>query len=311
MTDLDDTVAGEPGAGEPQGDVPEAPPGLPEGRHLDLPGRGTTFVRELDGPPGAPTVVLLHGWTATSAINWFPVYEPLSARYRVVALDHRGHGHGIRSSRRFRLADCADDVAVLADVLGIERLIAVGYSMGGPIAQLLWHRHRELVDGLVLCATSRNFVGAGAPGRVWMGMATGLSLTARATPPNVRRRINERLLVGRYGDTPLARWVQAERERNDLRTMIEAARALGAFTSRDWIGEVDVPTAVVVTEHDLVVPPVRQRKLAAAIEGATVHPVAGGHDVVATAPDLFVPALLDATADVALRIGSPRPPARS
>ena len=61
---------------------------------------------------------------------------------------------------RFRLADCADDVAALADVLGIDSMIPVGYSMGGPIAQLLWHRHRSLVSGMVLCATSRNFRGS-------------------------------------------------------------------------------------------------------------------------------------------------------
>ena len=44
------------------------------------------------------------------------------------------------------------------DVLGIESAIVVGYSMGGPVAQLLWHRHPKKVDGLVLSATSHSFV---------------------------------------------------------------------------------------------------------------------------------------------------------
>ena len=44
------------------------------------------------------------------------------------------------------------------DVLGIESAIMVGYSMGGPVAQLMWKRHPEKVDGLVLCATSHSFV---------------------------------------------------------------------------------------------------------------------------------------------------------
>ena len=107
-----------------------APPGVPDGRFVELPGRGTTFVREIAGPAGAPTLVLLHGWTASSALNWFPAYESLGSRFRVIAIDHRGHGFGIRSSAPFRLADCADDVAVLADVLGIDRLIAVGLFDG-------------------------------------------------------------------------------------------------------------------------------------------------------------------------------------
>ena len=61
---------------------------------------------------------------------------------------------GSAPGARFRLADCADDAAALLDVLGIDQAIVVGYSMGGPIAQLLWHRHPEKVAGLVLCATS-------------------------------------------------------------------------------------------------------------------------------------------------------------
>jgi len=41
-------------------------PALPPGREVVLPGRGSTFVREVAGPPGAPTVVLLHGLGATA-----------------------------------------------------------------------------------------------------------------------------------------------------------------------------------------------------------------------------------------------------
>ena len=130
------------------------PPNLPPGAALHLPGRGTTFVRTLDGPPGAPTVLLMHGWTASADLNWFQCYRPLAEHYRVVALDHRGHGRGIRSRRVFRLEDCADDAVAVCDVLGIDQFIPVGYSMGGPIAQLTWRRHRRRVAGLVLCATA-------------------------------------------------------------------------------------------------------------------------------------------------------------
>ncbi|MDQ1443614.1 MAG: hypothetical protein QOI20_78, partial [Acidimicrobiaceae bacterium] len=104
-------------------------PSLPPGRHVKLPGRGTTFIRELPGPPSAadgPTLVLLHGLSATGGLNWLWCFQPLSARYRVIAIDHRGHGHGVRT-RHFRLADCADDVAALAEVLDVPQLTAVGY----------------------------------------------------------------------------------------------------------------------------------------------------------------------------------------
>ena len=95
-------------------------PDLPPGRHIHLPGRGTTYIREMPGPEGAPVVVLLHGWTATADLNFFTCYEELARHFRVIAMDHRGHGRGIRTSQPFRLSDCADDVASLADQLGIN-----------------------------------------------------------------------------------------------------------------------------------------------------------------------------------------------
>jgi len=130
---------------------------IPPGRRLSLRGRGTTFVREVEGPPGAPTVLLHHGWGATGGLNWFPVFEPLAERFRVVTPDLRGHGRGLRSRRVFRLADCADDSAATLLELDAAPAIVVGYSMGGPISQLLWRRDRDLVRGLVLCATSAGF----------------------------------------------------------------------------------------------------------------------------------------------------------
>src|SRR5438067_11733711 len=131
----------------------------PPGRGLGVPGRGDTFVYEMEGPPAAPVLFLVHGLVATTQLNWFPAFPVLADRYRVVATDLRGHGRGFPSGNRFRLSDCADDIAAVADALGVERFIPVGYSLGGPVAQLVWHRHRDRVEGLVLAATSRNFGG--------------------------------------------------------------------------------------------------------------------------------------------------------
>ena len=89
---------------------------LPRGRHYDLQDRGRTFARVVEAPPGAPTILLLHGWTATADLNWYSSYPALEGKYGVVALDHRGHGRGIRSKRPFRLTDCADDAVALLDL---------------------------------------------------------------------------------------------------------------------------------------------------------------------------------------------------
>ena len=271
-----------------------APPSfVPSGRFVELPGRGTTYIRELPGPVGAPTLVLLHGLSATGGLNWAYCFEPLAARYRVIAIDHRGHGHGIRT-RRFRLADCADDVAALAEVLGLRQVTAVGYSMGGPIAQLLWYRHRSLVNGLVLCATARNFTSGSGRERGLLSMMPVISTGFRVAPGAARRAVVSRLVERRVEGVSDRDWVIDEFRSGDPATIAEAAGAIGRFTSREWIGAVDVPTAVVVTERDQLVPPIRQLKLAASIPGAHVVGVNGDHGVCARDPQTFIPALLRA-----------------
>lgn len=267
-------------------------PPLPPGRHVELPGRGRTFVREANGPPGAPALLLLHGWTVNADINWFSSFTALSRHFRVVAMDYRGHGRGIRS-RRFRLDDCADDAAALVEVLGLGPVIAVGYSMGGALAQLLWRRHPGSVAGLVLCATSRVFAEAQGERRYFSALGT-LALVSRVAPAPVRRWAVRRLDRRPSDDCSLDAWLADEMHRNDWTAVLEAAAALGRFDSRPWAGEIDVSTSVVVTTGDRSVLPRRQLALAESIPGATVHRVDGGHHSCVVDPERFVPVLVEA-----------------
>jgi 3-oxoadipate enol-lactonase len=70
------------------------------------------------------------------------------------------------------------------------------------------------------------------------------------------------------------------------------------FSSHSWIGSVDVPTAVVVTRHDRIVPARRQWKLARALPDATVLEIDGGHDVFLHSPARFGAAVESACAAV-------------
>jgi pimeloyl-ACP methyl ester carboxylesterase len=260
-------------------------------RHLDLLQRGRILVREAAGPPDAPTVVLLHGLGATGQLNWGPSYGPLAEHFRVVSVDHRGHGRGIRT-RQFSLEDCADDVASALTALGVPRFIAVGYSMGGPIAKLVWRRHRRRVAGLVLCATARHFT----PPRVApaaKAVLNAASGVARLVPGVVRRQMLDRIVSQIERPAARAR-VAAELVGHDPAAVLQAAGAVAAFSSHSWVGDVDVPTAVIVTTLDDVVPPSRQRKLAASIRNAVVFDVEGDHVACVAAADRFVPALVRA-----------------
>jgi pimeloyl-ACP methyl ester carboxylesterase len=271
--------------------IPTALPGVAT-RLLDIPGRGSTTVWDAPGPPGAETLVLLHGVTLTASLNWSRIVGSLSRRYRVVLFDQRGHGSSPLRHRRFRLEECADDVAAVAERLGVDRLVPLGYSMGGLVAQLVWRRHRDLVSGLVLCSTARNFCGGpweqsmalAMPGLVtaasWMSTIGGLRADAIGTA-----------LLDRDSDPADRRWALSEMRRTTLADALSAMHAVCDFTSHTWIGSVDVPTAVVLTRHDRVVPPRRQWKLARALPNPTVVELDGGHDVFLGAPGPFAAAV--------------------
>jgi 3-oxoadipate enol-lactonase len=268
-------------------------------RLVELPGRGVTRVWECAGPPGAETLVLIHGVACTAELNWGKVLAPLAREFRVVAADLRGHGDGISAGSRFRLEDCADDTAALADALDLGRFTAVGYSMGGMIAQLLYRRHASRLSGLVLCCTASNV--RGSPTEMLAALALPTAAAAIQWNPVLRRASADVLgmtLLGHSGDPVTARWARAQLSRTTLVTAISAIQAVCEFTSERWISQVDVPTAVVVTARDRIVPARRQLRLARAIPGASVHEVDADHGACINAPQLFAPALIGACRSV-------------
>ncbi|MGH9122065.1 MAG: alpha/beta fold hydrolase [Acidimicrobiales bacterium] len=276
----------------------EDPPSyLPSGAPVVLPGRGQSWVWDSPGPAGADTVVLIHGWGSTASIHWCGCFRPLSHQFRAVAMDLRGHGRGIRTGAAFSLVDCADDLASLIETARLGRVILAGYSMGGPVALLVWRRHPELVKGLVLCATAARFGG---------GLVRPIDAITRrvgAVLDILPQRLRQSGLNGALRASPktarLARWARDECRTSEPSAVLQAASALNAFDASDWVDEVDVPTAVLVTRHDRTISPLRQETTAHAIPGAVSFHVDGGHRVCIEEPGLFSEALRRACMDVA------------
>ena len=258
---------------------------------LDLKDRGRIRVIEYEGPEGAPTLMLLHGLGATAPLNWFTAFSDLAERYHVVAVDHRGHGRGI-PTRRFRLKDCADDVVAVADELGIDKFIAVGYSMGGPIAKLCWSRHPERVRGLVLCATAKHFTPERYP-VLTRALLPGAVVGARVAPKLVLGQIIE-AMVRDIHQPKIKDYVRKEMAGSDPAALAQATRAVLRFSSRNWASNIAVPTAVLVMTRDKIVPTRRQYALAAAIPNVKQFEVHGDHLACASRKTNFVPQLLTA-----------------
>ncbi len=288
-----------PEAVDPAAPVP--PAGLPPGRIVELPGRGEIFVRERLGAAGQPTVLLLHGWTASADLNWFRAYDAVSAQGRMLAVDHRGHGRGMRSEERFTIEAAADDAAALLRTLDTGPAIVVGYSMGGPIAMHLWERHPDLVAGLVLEATALEWRAHRSERFAFKFMAAVEFFLRLGRPRGLIDRSLRDLVQQAPDLVPLLGWLKAELRRGDPTALADAGRALGEHDARPFAGRIDVPSAVVITTKDRLVRPRKQRALAKAIPGATTHELAGDHDVCMVSTEGFARVTAGAIADVMRR----------
>ena len=257
---------------------PPVPPPLLPGRVVDLPGRGEVFVRDSGGTRTDPAVLLLHGWTVSADLNFFPVYSRLAEAYRVIALDLRGHGRGMRSAEPFTLEDCADDAAALLDQIGAGRVIAVGYSMGGPVAMLLARRHPGRVGALVMQATALEWRDAVHERMSWHLLSVlevGLRLGSGAD-------LAERVLRQATEEQPELEawrpWLIAEFGRGLAPELADAGRALSRYDARPWAGDLGLPAAVLITARDRLVRPAKQRELARALN-ADVIEIDADHDL--------------------------------
>jgi len=291
------------------GDAALGRPPLPPGRSVELDGRGTTFVREVAGPPGAPTVILLHGWTVTGALNWFRLYKPISEFANVISIDHRGHGQGIRPNKPFKLRDAADDVVALADVLGLDKVVLVGYSMGGPIAQLVARHYPHRVSGLVLSATW-----ASGPSDARSNRLLRLSGVAGRGLSHLSHE--RQLKMVNYGfkkvsgtdPTDRPSWFVNEVAAASMPMVVQAGTELTRFDSRAWLHELAMPAGIVITTHDRAVPPGRQHELASLLPHADLGFAPVDHDGCITEADRYNPGFLKVLKQV-MRVdsGSGRP----
>jgi pimeloyl-ACP methyl ester carboxylesterase len=273
-------------------------PWMPDGRIVSVPQRGEFFVRYFKHEnANAPVVALLHGWTGNADINFFPVYAELARNYSILAVDHRGHGRGLRTHDRFTLEDCADDVVAIMDQLGISSVTAVGYSMGGPIAMLMSKQHSTRVHSLVLCATALEWSATRNERTRWkIGRVVSPVFRLLTTPRLIDRYIKGK--IPRASSAAMLRpWLVSEIRRNDSWTMNQAGRALSKHDARPWAAMLGVPTASIVTSRDSLVALHKQQALARATQAIVIE-IDGDHLVNWQKPELFTAAVVDAIRQV-------------
>ena len=213
-----------------------------------------------------PPLVLIHGWYADSFSNWEGAFAALGD-WHVIAVDLPGHGAS-PAPRPFSIGRCALAVADVCDALGIGDAVVAGYSMGGPVAQLVARDRPDLVGGLVMIATAARLLPSRVHGplpvvgeSVRLAFEAGRALTHALVTRSIRGHVLR--LLGHSDRASIAR----------------AARELARWDSRDWVGSLDVNAASIVTTHDHAVPPAAQEELADLLRVRADHrfEVAHGH----------------------------------
>lgn len=275
---------------------------------------GAALVPDGSGMRERPTVLLLHGGPGFDHAYFKPSLSPLTDAAQLVYLDQRGQGRSDRVPvETCTIEQIADDTAAFCRALGIESPTVFGHSFGGFVALQLAIRHPEVVGSLILvdsAAASADMDGAmerleeryGAEVRAAAEPVFGGDVSDAVMaefmrlvmPTYVHDPAKAGPVLGSLGRSAYAPEVAAHYFRN----------LAALYDLRGHLGEIDVPTLVIVGENDWLTPPSASRAMAEGVPGAelVVIPEAGHFSFIERP---------EACADAVLRFLSPPPPARS
>jgi 3-oxoadipate enol-lactonase len=230
----------------------------------------------------ADALLLLHGWPMDSWM-WTQQREALAGDVTLVAPDLPGFGSTPPAGDVMTMDAAADHAVQALDDAGVDRAVVCGLSMGGYVALALWRRHRQRAGGLVFANTRAGADDdAGKQRRRALAerlRAEGSEFLVESPPPLLSDRAPEEL------------WAAA---RDDIRRQPAeaiAAAALGMAERPDSTGDlpgIDVPTLVIVSDLDTLIPSEATRPMAEAIRGARLAELQGaGHLSNLEQPDEF------------------------
>jgi 3-oxoadipate enol-lactonase len=208
-------------------------------------------------------VVVLSNSLGTTLAMWDPQMPTLTARFRVVRYDTRGHGSSIVSPGGYGIDALGRDVVGLLDALNIPRFHFCGLSMGGAVGMWLALNASERIDRLVLADTAPKFgtaekwnarieaVSKGGPGAIADAVLEGwFTPRFRERAPDTVARMRQMLLTA------------------PTEGYLASCAAVRDVDLRNSIGRIACPTLVIVGTHDVPTPPAQARELTERIAGA-------------------------------------------
>ena len=231
-------------------------------------------------------LLLVPGLSGQGAF-WSPQVADLSRDFRVVIHDHRGAGQSTHSRITYSVEQMADDVLKLMDALRIEAAHFVGHSTGGAIGQVIALDHPRRLRSLVLSATwagpdpyFRRVFESRKEVLQTLGLEAYLRASALFLMPPAWVSANDRVLTEQHraalaGAAP-------------IEVMTSRIDAIVRHDRRARLGEIRIPTLVIVAQDDMITPRFYSDELASRVPGAKLVVLdGGGHFAPVAAADAY------------------------
>jgi pimeloyl-ACP methyl ester carboxylesterase len=278
-----------------RGERPVAPPGS---THRLLPSRDGGEISLIEaGPVDAQPLVLLHGITLRAEV-WTYQLRDLAGRFRVIAMDQRGHGRSRAGSEGYSLRLLGDDTATVLEALDLHDAILVGHSMGGMGLMQLCGDHADVIDervaGVVFLSTS---AGLALPAPLAKAAAAlvdqmhrsgerkGWDVRMYRFPPNDLSYLLARRAFGRSPSSTHIEWTRELLAETAVEASYRSGLALASHDGREALEGLKVPALVVVGSRDRVTPPMLARRIVDAVPDGRLEIIPdAGHQLMLERP---------------------------
>lgn len=252
--------------------------------------RGTEIWFDIDGaglvPDGPrmverPVMFALHGGPGGDHTYYKPALDPLTDRFQIVYVDHRGQGRSAPGPREtYTLDNNVDDLDALRDYLGLDKIVVFGTSYGGMVALAYAARYPDRVSHLIASVTSAHTDNFTSAKQFVLDHGT-----------TEQQRVAETLWAGNFQTEaelieyfdimePLysKSWIPDASKDGLLRGIysIDAINVafsgfLRTFDIRAELSNITAPTLVIGGRHDWILPPEMSEEIASLIPNAVLR----------------------------------------
>ena len=235
---------------------------------------------------GSGTPVLLIAGLGGTGATWGPQTQMFARNHRVILPDHRGTGKSTHTAKGQTITQHATDFAAIVEKLGVGPVHVVGSSTGGAITQAMALEHPKLVKTATIASSWARvdpFFRRQFTARAQMIASAGIQA---ATEMGALFLFDPRYQMTHQ--PTVKSWVEtAAKGASAADIALKRMDKVLAHDRLDDLGRINVPALVIVGESDFCTPPHLSEQMAAAIPGAELAKLPGGHFFYMEHPDAF------------------------